>query len=191
MRRPFPFCAFLFLLLSGVVYGQSADSSRSPAGSGNDTTQGRISGRDYYAIRPLDTSRSQNPTAALFKSMLVPGWGQIGNGKYVKAAMVIGGEAYFLSRILHFGKITRDKKKAFQAADAGSTDRYDLFQEYQSAKDDRNLNSWFLGTCIFISMFDAYVDAHLAHFPEYDRTFAISLEPLENAPIGARLSFRF
>ncbi|MCH9030779.1 MAG: hypothetical protein IIB00_00765, partial [candidate division Zixibacteria bacterium] len=35
----------------------------------------------------------QNPTAALFKSMAVPGWGQVGNKQFIKAGFVIGLES--------------------------------------------------------------------------------------------------
>ncbi len=192
MRRPILFFIFVFLLLPATAaFCQTPDSTETINKKETAAPGGLATDRDYYATRPFDSIKSQNPTAALFKSMLVPGWGQIGNKKYIKAAIVIGGEAYFLSQLVHHAKITRDKKAAFQAEPLGSATRDRLFEEYQAARDDRNLNTWYLGTVIFISMFDAYVDAHLANFPKYDRTFSFNLEPMENTALGARLCLHF
>jgi len=124
-----------------------------------------------YSELPLDSTGYQNPTVALFKSMLVPGLGQIGNRSYIKAGIAIVSESIFIGAIVHWAKKTRDAKAAFDAvdpADSGSTDlRGSLYKTYTDYKDKRNFYSWMLGTTIFLSMFDAYVDAHLSRFPAF------------------------
>lgn len=141
--------------------------------------------------------RSQKPSVALFKSMLVPGLGQLGNRQYIKAALVIGVEGLLFSRWLKFRNETVDARAAFEAQPIGSAMRQDLFNAFEVVKNDRNLYTWLTGTSIFLSMFDAFVDAHLRHFPGPGSE--ISFGPLQSprlirskqAVIGVTLSFRF
>jgi len=143
-----------------------------------------------YADQPLDTAReTQNPTVALFKSMMVPGWGQIGNRQYIKAGIIIALEATLIAAIVHYAGETADAKEAFEAAEG--LERELKFQRYLDAKDNRNRNSWFLGTVIFLSMFDAYVDAHLAGFPQVSEKVSIRLGTSEDFLLAARCEWRF
>jgi len=112
------------------------------------------------ARRP-DTSFWQKPTGALFKSLLVPGWGQFSNKKYTKAAIFAGLEIYFAARAYHFIRETRDRFDVFQATES----RQDYFA-YDEVKSDRNLYYWLLAGTAFISMWDAFADAHIKPFEE-------------------------
>ncbi len=144
-----------------------------------------------------ETQRSQRPSVALFKSMLVPGLGQIGNRQYIKAAIVIGVEGFLFSRWLKFRDETVDARAAFEAQMIGDPQREILFNKFEVVRNDRNLFAWLTGTSIFLSMFDAFVDAHLRNFPGLGSK--ISFGPLqsgqpmrfEQAAVGATLSFRF
>ena len=144
----------------------------------------------YYVNNPEDSSRGQNPTVALFKSLFVPGWGQLGNKKYIKAGIVIGLETTLIAAIVHHAKKTSDAKKVFENA-TDSTLIPGLFNDYENAKDKRNLYSWLTGTMIFVSMFDAYVDAHLANFPKYDKKLTLDLIPTGLDEIQAVIAYRF
>jgi len=122
----------------------------------------------------------QNPTAALFKSMAVPGWGQVGNKKYIKAGFVIGLESWFF----------------FQNAAELDPNRTFLFNRFQATKNDRNLFAWLTGTAIFVSMFDAFVDAHLSGFPKKTDNGGVSIAPFpelidEEIVWRAELSYSF
>lgn len=140
---------------------------------------------------------SQKPTVALFKSMLVPGLGQIGNRQYIKAALVIGAEGLLFSRWLKFRRETSDARAAFEAQPFGDSRRALLFGEFEAVKNDRNYYAWLTGTSIFLSMFDAFVDAHLRNFPGPGSELTIG--PIrgpqpgstEQTAIGVTLSFRF
>ncbi len=116
------------------------------------------------------TKKTQSPTTALFKSLAVPGWGQISNRQYVKAGVVIAAEGIFLYRWMDLRQQTAEARKDYEAiplADtARSSTRASLFRKFQDKRYDRNLYAWLTGFTIFLSMFDAYVDAHLSQFPK-------------------------
>lgn len=143
-----------------------------------------------YAESAADTAHTQNPTRALFKSIFIPGWGQFGNKKYIKAGIIFSIESTFIVNLIHFAKKTTDARREF---DIATDDRLipGLYDKYKSAKDHRNLYSWLTGTVIFISMFDAYVDAHLARFPKIDDRLSVHLDPGNGAEWVVKLKFAF
>ncbi len=135
-----------------------------------------------------DTGFWSRPTGALFKSVLVPGWGQLANGKYQKAAIYAGLETYFALRAAHFFRKTREHFDRFRETD----ERSDYFA-YDNAKNNRNKFYWYLAGTIFISMWDAYTDAHLKPFEETegdDDYWGLSDRP-EISPPGVSLALTF
>lgn len=164
------------------------------------------SGSKYEAWTTSDSvaRRRQSPTAALFKSMIVPGWGQIGNHRYLKAGLVIGVEGLLFARWLHFRNQTVDARAAFEAVPVDELAlRGQLFADFERVRDRRNLFGWLTGTAIFLSMIDAFVDAHLSDFPTTHSTGSdsgsISLRLLNTSlasnaashSIGLGLRYRF
>ena len=135
---------------------------------------------------------TQQPTVALFKSMLVPGWGQLGNRKYIKAGLVIGLEAWLISNAIYFGRLASEERSSFEeATDPLIRDVY--YARYQDQKDVRNKYRWFAGIAIFASMFDAYVDAHLSGAPDQlkERNLDFDIEPDLKGGFSASLSMSF
>jgi len=98
-----------------------------------------------------------NPTVILVKSMVVPGWGQITNRRYLKAAVAIGLESWFIAGAVTEWKRANDARDEFRA-EGGDINH---FYEYEFHNGNKNDYLWALGVTVFISMFDAYVDAHL------------------------------
>ncbi len=147
----------------------------------------------YYVTSESDTIKWQKPTVALFKSMLVPGWGQLGNRQYIKAGIVIGAEVALIGAVIHYAKKTSDAKKAFDSASNTDDDTLirETFRTYDNFKDNRNLFSWLSGAVIFLSMFDAYVDAHLARFPKYDKKISLQINPGNQKEIKAVVAVKF
>ena len=147
----------------------------------------------YYVTSKSDTIKWQKPTVALFKSMLVPGWGQLGNRKYIKAGIVIGAEIALISAVINYAKKTSDAKKAFD--NASDTDDDNLIREtfltFDNFRDRRNYYSWWTGAVIFLSMFDAYVDAHLARFPKYDKEISLQISSGRQEDIKAVVAIKF
>lgn len=135
---------------------------------------------------------SQKPTVALFKSLLVPGLGQIGNKRYLKGAIVIGLDSWFVSRAIHHGQQASEARRKWQAASL-SENKLGLYTDFNDKRSTRNKFIWFAGIVTFLSIFDAYVDAHLSGAPEDNRNNAfevtIAPEPDGGAILAVRLSF--
>ena len=135
---------------------------------------------------------TQNPTVALFKSMFVPGLGQVGNRRYVKAIVIAGLETWFIGSAIHYGRQASGFRDQWnEASDAASRNVY--YGLYEDRRDERNKFSWFAGITIFVSMFDAYVDAHLSGSPSRERNSRVEwgIVPQENGGVRALLSCRF
>lgn len=140
----------------------------------------------------LEQHLHQPPTLALFKSMFVPGLGQLGNRKYVKAVVIAGLESWLISRAVYWGKKASDARDDFDAA-VDVSERNRLYNIYDEKRKNRNKYTWFAGITIFVSMFDAYVDAHLSGSPADERNekFTFDVVPDEYGGVSASLAFNF
>ncbi|MFH2048342.1 MAG: DUF5683 domain-containing protein [bacterium] len=131
----------------------------------------------------------QNPTKALFKSMLIPGWGQYGNKKYFKAALYAALDVWLISNAIKYGGEASDYFKQYEndTTIAGRNEYYGL---YENKKDSRNKYTWFAVIVSFISMFDAYVDAHLSGFPEKSRFSNFDIDVQYDHESGVKAAVR-
>lgn len=165
--------------------------------------QAVIRGRETFVERKTG-GFTPNPTGALLRSLAFPGWGQLYNRKYVKAAAVAAGESFFLYFLLRNRRdsgnykdkfeslIPRDRPGGNYPAGAelnGLSPTYwdsrqsDAFNNWRHYDDEMNKYIWFTAAFIFLSMFDAYVDAHLWAFDE---------EMNEDLKVsGVKISFEF
>ena len=151
---------------------------------------------DLY-VAPTDTvdleaHLSQNPTVALFKSMVVPGWGQVGNGDYLKAIIFFGLDAWMVGSAIHYGLQASDFKDKFESAETVA-ERNEWYQLYDDRRSERNKFTWFAVIVSFISMFDAYVDAHFSGFPDADRDRPVGFDigPDARGGVAASISVPF
>ena len=114
-----------------------------------------------------DSTRHQQPQrspgGALIRSAIIPGWGQLYNHRYVKAVIFFGAESYFVYKFY-------DEHQALDDI-SGESRR-------ESAKYDRNTWAWRFLAGYVINIADAYVDAHLAGFPE-DESLDLNFQPLK------------
>jgi hypothetical protein len=146
----------------------------------------------YYVNSQADSLKWQSPTVALFKSLLIPGWGQLSNRQYIKAGIAVGLETTLIGAVIHHARKASDAKKAYEnPPDTAVATAFLLYKRYDDAREKRNLYSWFAGAAIFWSMFDAYVDAHLAKFPKYNQGLSIQIAPGEYEDIRAVLALKF
>ena len=106
---------------------------------------------DSTIVTALQDSTVKNPTGAMLRSILVPGWGQFYNGKWFKGILIAGAEVGLVANALVLNQ---------WANEAASE------EEFLYYIDNRNLSFWLLGATILYSMADAYVDAHLFGFDE-------------------------
>ena len=137
---------------------------------------------DRTAQAPSDTVEKKNPTAAMLRSLVVPGWGQFYNGKWFKGIIIAGAEVGLVANAIVLNQWAKEAET--------EDERYFYL-------DNRNLSFWILGATILYSMADAYVDAHLFNFdesPELTFFFRRESEPLvgiRSSIVTMRLSFRF
>jgi hypothetical protein len=117
-----------------------------------------------YRHRNDENKHRRSPTLTLFKSVVFPGWGQFSNGKYVKAGLVFAVESYFIYKAVYYGGKASDWREKWKSAPQDQ--KYLYFNKYADYRDTRNSFLWYTGLTVFLSMFDAYVDAHLANFPK-------------------------
>lgn len=182
------FVMFLATSAAAAVPAPEDDSTSASEGVADSTVMGIKYKSLFVEYGPADV-KSQNPTVALFKSMLVPGWGQVGNKKYVKAVIFAGLESLAFGAYWHYRTKTDDARTAFEAAESGNL--AGLYTEYENARKERNRFAWYTGSLIFIAMFDAYVDAHLVHFPKRDQSISLKMVPTEKAGPGLAISYNF
>ncbi len=90
---------------------------------------------------------------------LIPGGGQIYNESYLKAGIVIGLEAGFISLAIFNNKKSNDFHEKYKISESALD--YDNYVFYYNKKQS---DYFWIGTVLFLSMIDAYVDAHLHDF---------------------------
>lgn len=127
-----------------------------------------ISYVDTARISQPKSSLKKSPTGALLRSVVLPGWGQLYTKQYLKAGIALALETTFFSLALVENHNAQVHKKNYlvNKADIGELDLY-MFH-----KDRRNIYWWSFGITVFVSMWDAYVDAHLYGFEE-EQTFTL------------------
>jgi hypothetical protein len=113
----------------------------------------------------LQTER-KNPSGAMFRSLVFPGWGQFYNEKYLKSLIVFGIEAGFLASIFY----QSDQVKRYEKKDDSEIAKF--------YRNDRNRLIWWLAGIVLVSMGDAYVDAHLFNY-DISPDISAKLSPVE------------
>ena len=181
MRKPF---IITFLVFASIVL---ASQDRTLAQTNQDS--------GLVRIPRADTSlKYKSPTGALFRSVAFPGWGQFYNGKYVKSLVIFGTEATFITLAAVEWKRRNEHKSRFQDLPQDHPDKAWEFEQFRFYEDQRNLFLWITAGIIFLSMFDAYVDAQLYNFDKEEvPDFSISLIPQykEEERINVLLSVTF
>jgi len=164
---------FLLLFSSVIAEAQIADTTLAPADSlvisPSLFTPDSIAESDSLSpdtaalISDTAVVKRHSPSGAMWRSMILPGWGQLYNRKYLKAAVYGGGEiALLYSSLLQH----RRYKDARKIEDWTAADFYE---------NDRNRLRWWLAGTILFSMADAFVDGHLWDF-ELDKNLTAGVE---------------
>jgi len=133
----FFFGAIIVVLMTGRIFSQDKATTAS------DTLKTVVA--DSLA------RKAKNPTGAMLRSIIFPGWGQWYNGKHFKAVLVFGAEAGIIANTIRQNQKVQASKS-------------DLEREFYL--ENRRLSNWWLAGAILLSTIDAYVDAHLYHFDE-------------------------
>jgi len=150
--------------------------------------------KDSTFFSPEENLKTKSPTKALLRSVAFPGWGQFYNEKYFKSALIFGVETTYIILAADQWRKTDFHKKNFQNALPYSTEQYYQFDLYKYHRDQRNLYLWVVTGIVFLSMFDAYVDAHLYNFDKIQmKDLEVSLMPADEnfKDIKLFLSYKF
>lgn len=135
-----------------------------------------------------EAKKGKSPTGALLRSLAFPGWGQLYNQKYLKAAIIGTGESLLIYQtVYYYGRTDKYRDRYQNETDTELRQQY--FEQFDSYRDRRNQHIWFLAITIFYSMFDAYVDAHLAGF-DIDLTPTLD-EKTNNTTLWLKLNYRY
>ena len=135
----------------------------------------------------------KSPFGALVRSVAFPGWGQFYNKKGLKGSIVFVAETSFLIAAVVEWRRMNDHLKKFKGLPLDSPDKAWEFELYKYNRDMRNTHLWCVAGIAFLSMLDAYVDAHLFNFEqEKIGEMDISLVPkMEKEQVGIVLSINF
>ena len=112
---------------------------------------------------PLDPEHPQSPSTAALKSFLLPGLGQVGNDRWLKAGLFFGAYTGLLGWAVAINQDKQDAEGHFNAA-ASAADSTFWQSEVDRLESNRNAKYWFAGATMLLSVIDAYVDAHLRGF---------------------------
>jgi hypothetical protein len=105
--------------------------------------------------------RRKSPRVAMVSSMILPGLGQLYNGRRIKTMLAVGAFTYYLGTAWFEEKDAQRSKKARDAYDPGSFDWRTEDAWYQFHKQNSQDFLWWSGAVWLISVLDAFVDAHL------------------------------
>ena len=173
-----------------------------------DTTAGgiRIVGEGARTIAP-DTShrklpRHEQPRFVMARSLIIPGWGQLHNGSWLKAGLVAAAETWLGVNVVRdqrrlddlLGQI--DPLQAVPPDSLNSDERRllnALVNEYNGVLDQRLGRQWMLGGVLAYALVDAYVDAHFRNFDlefQHDPALPPGSSPAHPADRGGRFGFR-
>ncbi len=125
--------------------------------------------------------RKKQPLKAVALSCLFPGGGQFYNGKFIKSGFVLAVEGSFIG-LAAYHHLEAEKYYDKYRVSLSETD----YNEYVKYYERRQSDFFWIGTIIFLSAIDAYVDAHLFDFEEKKNKIHLKFE---NNTIG--LSYNF
>jgi hypothetical protein len=114
------------------------------------------------AAEPLAGS-GPSPGSAALRSLVLPGWGQAANGRWLKTVIAGGVYGGFWAWAVSLNQDVQDAKAERNAA-VDDTERAAWALEVENRKDARNAKYWFAGLTMILAVTDAYVDAHLKGF---------------------------
>ena len=107
-------------------------------------------------------TKPHSPSGAMWRSMFLPGWGQLYNRKYLKTIVIGGTEIGFLYSSLLQNRRYKEARK---------NEDWEAAAFYEN---DRNRLRWWLAGLILYSMADAYVDGQLWDF-ELDQDLSVGI----------------
>ncbi len=107
-----------------------------------------------------------NPSGALLRSLALPGWGQYYNREYIKGGLITAVEGYFIYSVIKYQINMNDYLNKRGQLDPDNTVYEEYKDKYNKEKSKRDSALWWFLGIKFLSIVDAYVDAHLFKFQD-------------------------
>jgi len=120
--------------------------------------------KEQDSIQAQTIQMSKSPTGAIWRSLIVPGWGQLYVENYWKAPLFFGGFATLSYLIIYNHSNFIDYANKLENIPKTNPD-YEitkLWREYY--RDNRDMSAFYLIAVYILSAVDAYVGAHLYDF---------------------------
>ena len=122
---------------------------------------------EMFSDKPL-----KSPWGAVTRSAILPGWGQIYNGKYLKACICFAVVFDFTRKVYSYNQ-------RYQKSNRNN----------KSLLERRVINSWYLGLSYLLTLVDSFVDAYLYKF---DRIMELTIQPsIQNDGYSINFLFTF
>ncbi|MDA3813448.1 MAG: DUF5683 domain-containing protein [Candidatus Cloacimonetes bacterium] len=115
--------------------------------------------------------KNKQPLKAAALSCIFPGGGQLYNGKYLKSGLVFAMEGSFIG-LATFHHLEAEKYYDKYKVSLSETD----YNEYVKYYERRQSDFFWVGTIIFLSAIDSYIDAHLFDFEEKKNKIHLKFE---------------
>ena len=127
------------------------------------------------------------PRWVMLRTLVVPGWGQLHNGSWLKALIFAGGEGLLVTRLLNDARELDALDRTAAEARAAGDDAAELqaITAYNDRVNGYVGRQWLLAGMVTYGLLDAYVDAHFRNFKlEFEHDPAL---PGDYRPAGTRL----
>ena len=137
------------------------------------------------AAKPDTTKHRSSPFKVMLRSAVLPGWGQVYNGKLLKAGVVVAGEGFLVYKAFTELSKENDAIDRINNSDPG-TPEYDQAVEDRESHMNQKINYiWWTVAVHLLQMADAYVDANLA-----DWSAEVGPDPAQAAGTRVALAYR-
>lgn len=125
---------------------------------------------------------SITPIGALWRSLVVPGWGQLYYGSVPKAALFFGASATIAGIVVWNNTRYLDADRRYWQYDSTDGRKTLALREREFYRDQRDVAALWLVAVYAFNAMDAYVGGHMASFTLGDRT------ELRVIPFGDRIA---
>jgi len=115
----------------------------------------------------------KKPLKAVALSCIFPGGGQLYNGKYLKSGFIFAIEGSFIGLAAYHHL---EAEKYYDRYRVNPDLNSDYYIEYKKYYERRQSDLFWIGTIIFLSAIDSYVDAHLFDFEEKKKKIHLKFE---------------
>jgi hypothetical protein len=105
--------------------------------------------------------RKKTPLVAVFSNMVLPGLGEVYNGRRLKAALMVGLSSFYVGEAWLNYKRSVIRRKARDSYPVNTRSWYSQNEWFVYHKEQAKDYLWWSGAVWVIGMLDAYIDAHL------------------------------